>query len=125
MSSKEEPNTQYELLRRRIFSNTKEFWYFIHSGLLELQKRVQEATPDVSDHIQYMLNLGAEHKRSLLHDVDQLAEVDGYATWREKESNDLSELVQKRFRYLQNPADCKTAKKLICSLNKVRGALVS
>ncbi|KAJ3646334.1 hypothetical protein Zmor_023926 [Zophobas morio] len=118
VSSKEEPNTQYELLRRRIFSNTKEFWYFIHSGLLELQKRVQEATPDVSDHIQYMLNLGAEHKRSLLHDVDQLAEVDGYATWREKESNDLSELVQKRFRYLQNPADCKTAKKLICSLNK-------
>lgn len=57
--------------------------------------------------------------RSLLHDIDQLAEVDGYSTWREKEANDLSNLVQDRFHFLQNPKDCKSAKKLVCSLNKV------
>lgn len=39
--------------------------------------------------------------------------------WREKESNDLSNLVQERFKHLQNPPDCKSAKKLVCSLNKV------
>ncbi|CAH1371450.1 hypothetical protein MTP99_012929 [Tenebrio molitor] len=118
ISSKEEPNTQYELLRRRIYSNTKEFWYFMHFGLLELQKKAQDTAPDVASSIQYLLNLGGEHKRSLLHDIEELAEVDGYATWREKEANDLSDLVQKRFHHLQNPANCKTAKKLICTLNK-------
>lgn len=120
VSAKEEPNSQYELLRRRIHSNTKEFWYFIHSGLLDLQKKAHEAAPEITDSIKYLLSLGVEHKRSLLHDIDQLADVDGYAMWREKEANDLSALVQKRFHYLQNPEDCKTAKKLVCSLNKVR-----
>lgn len=56
--------------------------------------------------------------RSLLHDIDKLALVDGYSTWRENEANSLSNLVQERFTYLQNPSDCKTAKKLVCSLNK-------
>lgn len=58
--------------------------------------------------------------RALIYDIEQLAEVDGYSTWREKESNDLSNLVQERFRYLQNPENCNTAKKLLCNLNKVR-----
>lgn len=66
----------------------------------------------------YFLNY-AFYFRSLLHDIEQLAEVDGYATWREKEANDLSNLVQERFRYLQNPENCDTAKKLVCGLNKV------
>lgn len=92
----------------------------MHFGLLELQKKAQDTAPDVASSIQYLLNLGGEHKRSLLHDIEELAEVDGYATWREKEANDLSDLVQKRFHHLQNPANCKTAKKLICTLNKVK-----
>ncbi|KAJ8933188.1 hypothetical protein NQ318_022682 [Aromia moschata] len=96
ISSKEEPNTQYELLRRRLYSNTKELWYFIHSGLLDLHKK----------------------SKSLIYDIEQLAEVDGYATWREREANDLSNLVQERFRFLQNPKNCDSAKKLVCNLNK-------
>lgn len=31
----------------------------------------------------------------------------------------LSDLIQRRLKYLQNPKDCKTAKKLVCDLNKV------
>lgn len=52
--------------------------------------------------------------------MEKLAEADGYSTWREKEANDLDTLVQSRFQYLQNPPDCKKARKLVCSLNKVR-----
>lgn len=63
--------------------------------------------------------------RSLLHDIDRLAEVDGYAIWREKEANDLSNLVQERFKYLQNPTNCKVAKKLVCNINKVTNHLFS
>ncbi|KAJ8938216.1 hypothetical protein NQ314_011575 [Rhamnusium bicolor] len=118
ISPKEEPNTQYELLRRRIYSNTNELWYFVHSRLLDIQKRASEVAPELVDSIAYLLSLGLEHKRSLIYDVEQLTEVDGYATWREKESNDLSNLVQERFKYLQNPENCNTAKKLVCSLNK-------
>lgn len=44
--------------------------------------------------------------------------ADGYDEWRKKEAKELSDLVQKRFRYLQNPNDCNKARKLVCSLNK-------
>ncbi|XP_045480462.1 alpha-(1,6)-fucosyltransferase isoform X3 [Harmonia axyridis] len=118
ISPKEEPNSQYELLRRRISSNTKEFWYFIHSGLLDLQKKTSGSPSDVTNSINHLLTLGSEQKRSLLHDIDKIQEVDGYAAWRERESKNLSDLVQTRFEYLQNPSDCANAKKLVCSLNK-------
>lgn len=117
LESKGEPNRQYELLRRRILSNTKEFWYFIHSGLADILKKLDES-PELTNSIEYLLNLGAEHKRSLIHDINSLADVDGFSLWREKESANLSNLVQKRFEYLQNPPDCETAKKLVCNLNK-------
>lgn len=115
---KEEPNTQYEVLKRRIASNTQEFWYFVSSELTKLQKQARDLAPEMITNIDHILDLGSEHKRSLLHDITSLNEVDGYSTWREKESNELSELIQSRFRYLQNPPDCKTARKLVCTLNK-------
>lgn len=86
---------------------------------MKVQKQLNDVSPDLVKSMNHVLKLGAEHKRSLLHDINNLAEADGYALWREKESNDLSDLVQGRFKYLQNPPDCNTAKKLVCSLNKV------
>lgn len=118
ISQKEEPNIQYEIYRRRIEINIQEFWSYIHSELLNLQQQVKYLAPELINPINQVFNLGAQHKRSLINDIQTLAEVDGYATWREKESNDLSNLVQSRFKKLQNPSDCKSAKKLVCSLNK-------
>lgn len=63
VSPKEEPNTQYELLRRRIHSNTKELWYFIHSGLLDIQNKASEVAPDIVESVNYLLSVGLEHKR--------------------------------------------------------------
>ncbi|XP_044727696.1 alpha-(1,6)-fucosyltransferase [Chrysoperla carnea] len=51
-------------------------------------------------------------------DLVNLAEVDGYQSWREKEFEKLSNLIQRRLEYLQNPADCHKAKKVVCNLNK-------
>ncbi|KAI4462501.1 alpha- 16 -fucosyltransferase [Holotrichia oblita] len=122
VSQKEEPNTQYELLRRRIGSNTEEFWYFISSELQNLRKQITDSAPNaqqsLTPSIDHILSLGTEHKRSLIHDIRALAENDGYSTWRELEANDLSNIVQSRLRYIQNPPDCKSAKKLVCNLNK-------
>lgn len=118
ISPKEEPNTQYEVLRRRLYLNTNEMWYFIHTNLVDIQKKVGEIAPDIMDSLNYVIKLGLEHKRSLLLDIEHLSEVDGYGKWREKESESLSNLVQERFSFLQNPKNCKTARKLVCSLNK-------
>lgn len=63
ISPKEEPNTQYELLRRRIYNNAKEMWYFIHSGLVDIQNKANDVAPDITDSVNYLLNLGFEHKR--------------------------------------------------------------
>jgi glycoprotein 6-alpha-L-fucosyltransferase len=43
---------------------------------------------------------------------------DGYEGFRYKESQALSDLVQRRFHFLQNPSDCSTARKLVCKINK-------
>lgn len=63
MSVKGEPNTQYELLRRRIYANTQETWYFIHSRLMDIQKKAIELAPEVAESINYVLEMGQEHKR--------------------------------------------------------------
>ncbi|XP_060530769.1 alpha-(1,6)-fucosyltransferase isoform X2 [Cylas formicarius] len=118
ISQKSEPNTNYELLRRRIYTNSKEFWNYLHSNFVEIQKKASDIAPDVVDLVNQVLKLGIEHKRSLLHDIEEIAEVDGYKEWREQEFHNLSNLVQTRFKNLQNPKDCSIARKLVCSLNK-------
>lgn len=50
--------------------------------------------------------------------LEKLREVDGYESYRERETKELARIVQSRIRSLQNPKNCDKAKKLICSLNK-------
>ena len=54
----------------------------------------------------------------VLLDLEKLAELDGHADWRLSEARDLSALVQARLKFLQNPPDCDSARKLVCNLNK-------
>ncbi|KAK4887718.1 hypothetical protein RN001_003989 [Aquatica leii] len=49
--------------------------------------------------------------------MKKLTEVDGYKVWRDKEIADLSNIVQKRLYRLQNPTDCKNAKKIVCTIS--------
>lgn len=50
--------------------------------------------------------------------MNELKKVDGFEEWRSSEAESLSNLVQKRLKYLQNPNDCQNARKLVCRLNK-------
>ncbi|XP_018333907.1 alpha-(1,6)-fucosyltransferase [Agrilus planipennis] len=117
-NEKDDPNSQYEITRRRVENGVREWWYFSNSEIKKLKDHINNVAPDLSNSINKILSLGAEHKRSLLHDIDFLSEADGYAKWREKEAESLSNIVQERLRYLQNPTDCANAKKLICNINK-------
>ncbi|NXW18109.1 FUT8 fucosyltransferase, partial [Circaetus pectoralis] len=56
--------------------------------------------------------------RSIMTDLYYLSQTDGAGDWREKEAKDLTDLVQRRITYLQNPKDCSKAKKLVCNINK-------
>ncbi|XP_055380359.1 alpha-(1,6)-fucosyltransferase [Condylostylus longicornis] len=118
LSSIGAPSSEYEQIRRRIRTNTQEFWNFFSSELEQIRLKCSKTNPDLLKQINNILELGAEHKRSLLNDQDRMRELDGYESWRKKESEDLSNLVQNRLYYLQNPKDCKNAKKLVCKLNK-------
>lgn len=109
------PSEDYELLRRRIYSNTKEFWYYI---TFELQSLALSVRSNVS-FIIHMKTIIDEHYRSLLNDIAKLTEVDGYSQWRRKEYIYLSTLVKKRLRILQTSEDCSKVKKLACNLVSV------
>lgn len=63
VSQKEEPNTQYEILRRRITENTQEFWYFISTELQTVRKHLGDILPELKQSIDHIVALGAEHKR--------------------------------------------------------------
>jgi len=110
------PTEEYELLRRRIFSNTKELWYYVNSQLQLLNKEVDGVGVERIGKIKTIIG---EHYKSLLKDVTNLAKVDGKSVWRQQESENLSNLVQKRLKHLQNPSNCAKARKLVCDLNKV------
>ncbi|KAF2880167.1 hypothetical protein ILUMI_26005, partial [Ignelater luminosus] len=114
---KEDPPAQYEILRRRISNNIKELRSFINSEVIKLQILASMNAPELLPSLHHILDLVAQHIRWLLHDMNKLAEADGYATWREKEVNKLNNLVQRRFYHLQNPPDCRKAKKAVCNLN--------
>ncbi|CAI6344318.1 unnamed protein product [Macrosiphum euphorbiae] len=108
----EGPSKEYELLRRRIYFNTKEFWYYVSYELRLLARTVKGIKPFT---IQMIKNINEQYL-SLLNDIAKLATVDDHAQWRRKEYIYLRTLVQKRLRFLQNPEDCSKAKKLFCNL---------
>lgn len=113
------PSLEYEDLRRRIRNDIQEMWYYISAEIDKLRKNIDKLTYEQREKkLHDMLKNVWDHKRSLIINMDKLTKADGYDEWRKKEAEDLSDLVQRRFRYLQNPSDCNKAKKLVCSLNK-------
>jgi len=109
------PSEGYEVLRRRIYSNIKEFLNYVNFSLRSLANEIEDLKPNIS-HMKTMVD---EHYRSLLRDVAKLADVDGYSQWRWKEFESLSRLVEKRLLHAQNPPDCSKAKKLQCNFVSV------
>lgn len=76
--------------------------YYTAAELNKFKKHIDDFTHDQKEKekdIQEVLKNVWEHKKSLIMTVDKLTKVDGYNEWREKEAKDLSDLVQKRFRY--------------------------
>lgn len=99
------PSQNYELLRRRIRKNINHMWRF---ALTNLNNNKETSDP--------LLELFAEHKISLLNDLDLLRLNDGHEQFRQSEMRELGEIVQKRLQHIQNPKDCPTARKIRCEM---------
>lgn len=113
------PTSEYEQLRRRVHSNTFELYNYVSSELSKIWKKAQPFVPELGEYIDTVKSMTTEHKRALINDNARLKKIDGYEQWRRDEADNLSELVQRRLNYLQNPEDCSKARKLVCRLNKV------
>jgi len=114
------PSKEYEIKRRFIFRGVQEMWYFVRSELEKLKNNVKDSgATEMKEVISDIVSTGAEHEMILLNNLDELSNMEGRDSWRATEAHALSDLVQKRLHYLQNPSDCSRARKLICNLNKV------
>lgn len=103
------PSSEYETLRRRVEWNIDNMWKF--------SKTLWNST----DNYNSSLKLLAEHKNSLLNDMELLRIHDGHEQWRQRELQELSDLVQRRLQHLQNPKNCATARKVKCELSLYAG----
>ncbi|XP_062585008.1 alpha-(1,6)-fucosyltransferase-like [Saccostrea cucullata] len=81
-------------------------------------KNEAEGNTNLVSHINKIIGNAHGYQRTLSSDFLNLRSVDGMEQWRKKESQKLTDLVQKRFHYLQNPKDCSKAKKIVCNLSK-------
>lgn len=119
VTGKNEPPLEYEELRRKLKNNIQELWYYVSAELKKVKKYTEEFPLDKRERdVDDALKNVWEHKKSLMLDWEKLTKGDGHQEWREREARELSDLVQRRFYYLQNPRNCNNAKKLTCSLNK-------
>lgn len=105
--------TQMFRQRLKIRNGVKELWWHLRARLKHLNHsgvKVDNMFDDFSHQV-----------KTIMADLDKLENHSAFATWRKRTAAQLSQLVQKRFYYLQNPKDCKAARKLICDLSKPCG----
>ncbi|ELU04531.1 hypothetical protein CAPTEDRAFT_97586 [Capitella teleta] len=113
------PSLAQEELRRKVETGVNEMWYLVRSQLGQLRDEVmQNQAAQASLRVQGLMEDAADHRRVLLTDLSNLSRANGMDEWRHREHEQLTELVQTRIKYLQNPKDCSKAKKLVCNINK-------
>ena len=106
-------DTQMFRQRLKIRNGVKELWWHLQARL----KHLNESGVNVGS----MFNDFSHQVKTIRADLEKLEDHPVFATWKNKTAVQLGQLVQKRFHYLQNPKDCKTARKLICDLSKPCG----
>ena len=105
----------HEILRRRISNQIKEMWFLVSASYSKLSKTIPETS---KPGFKNMLEGFGDLQRVTEHDFDEFTSMDGQQKARDQMAETLSNLVQKRLHRLQNPKNCETARKLVCSLTK-------
>ena len=106
---------ELEKTRRRASKELREMWYYLSAEITKINRGVDDRT---KKSLTKMLDNFAEVHRALSNNMEKINNGNHLARWRKQELENLSKVVQRRLRRLQNPADCQTVKKLVCELNK-------
>ena len=108
-------DTQMFRQRLKIKNGVKELWWHLQGRL----KRLAQSGVDVDN----LLDNFSHQVKTVMIDLERLESHPAIAKWKNQTAEELAQLVQKRFHYLQNPRpkDCKAARKLICDLNRPCG----
>ena len=105
----------YEILSRRISNQISEMWFLISNQVKRMKNIVPN--PGYEDVLKF-LDTYRELNQITERDFEELISMDFASHYKDSLASELSTVVQKRLYNLQNPANCDTAKKLVCSLNK-------
>lgn len=108
-------SVNFETLRRRVSNQIKEMWFLVSASYSKLEKTIPDTAKGGFENF---LNNFGEIQSITERDFNELVTMDGAQKFRDDTAKSLSELIQKRLHQLQNPKDCTTARKLVCSLNK-------
>lgn len=103
----------------RLDTATKELWSYLRDQLrtFKFSNDSEELKTKLLHSVKEQLDLLSLHTGNLKSIFDSYINEG----WREKMSTELSQLMQRRIQHLQNPKDCRTAKKLLCRLSKPCG----
>ena len=96
--------------RLKIRNGVKELWWHLRGRL----KRLAQSGVNVDN----LLDDFSHQVKTVMVDLERLEGHPAITTWKNQTAQELAQLVQKRLHYLQNPKDCKTARKLICDLSQ-------
>ncbi|CAG5127668.1 unnamed protein product, partial [Candidula unifasciata] len=108
---------EMEHAKRKAENTMTELWYFLDSvlGKSDTEKgQMPLKIPELRESLQ-------GYKRSLFGDFEKLRTANKADVYRKQRLQELGDLIQRRLEYLQNPTDCKTAKKLVCILTRSCG----
>ena len=115
--SMKEPTLEYELARRRTKRDLNEMWWYIRARLEFIAGR-KSNTPEFRTNLENIISSTQHRHQAIQTDFHHMTMSDGFQEFRDNETKNLSDLIQKRIYTLQNPQSCARARKLVCHLNK-------
>ena len=108
-------NRQHEYLRRTVENGMQEYWYYIRTQFETIVK-VYPNNTQLHAFMNKLKDVTFQHHGILMSDLSRLSAADGDEKKRRAELDELSDIIQKRFDYIQNPANCTGVKKAMCTL---------
>ena len=123
-------NDVYKLLKERkrlelrVENTVKEMWLYTNGRLKDAEIELRAST-----YLNASLKSMKAHYQSLRKHFSKLSATNSefepyqlnWKYWQRNISLELKSLIRKRIEHLQNPFDCKTAKKLVCRVAKSCG----
>lgn len=103
----------------RLENDARELWWYLRAQLNKLKTMVERK--DVVEGVLVEVEERYDTLTSQLQKTEDASNKLLWPGWKEEVSTSLGDLMQRRLRYLQNPANCSQAKRMVCNVAKTCG----